>query len=159
MGRKNREQNAIRRYLLKQLSASEQETIEFRLLGDETLAEEVEIVEDELIDEYLSNELPADERTLFEEVFLAHRERQRKLEASQAMKRYLEANPPATPPARARFRFPQSLRVVFSAPVTVPIALLGLAIIGFAIWRIAYYKSDLEKGLTALNDAYRVRPV
>lgn len=160
MGRKNREQNAIRRYLLKQLSAAEQEDIEFRLLTDETFAEEVEFVEDELIDEFLAEELSASDRASFEEVFLAHHGRQRKLETTQAMKRYLDANPPTPPPTPARFRFPRSLLLSFSSPVTVPIALLGLVIIGFAIWRTAFYKSDLDQGLTALNDAFRIqRPV
>src|SRR5262245_16573818 len=143
MGRKNREQNAIRRYLLKQLSAAEQETIEFRLLSDETFAEEVEIVENELIDEYLSDELPADERTRFEEVFLAHHERQSKLETGRAIKRYLDAHPPPAP-APVRFRFPRSWLFTFSSPIPVSVALLGLVIIGFAIWRTTLYKTDLE---------------
>src|SRR5690349_9221879 len=160
MGRKNRDKNAIRRYLLKQLSAAEQETIEFRLLSDETFADELEIVENELIDEFLAGELSADERTTFEEVFLAHHERRRKLTAGQAMKRYLEANPPTAPQARARFRFPRRWLFALPAPITVPISLLVVVLIGFVIWRAAYYKSDLEKGLIALDDAYRVqRPV
>ena len=88
----NRKQNAVRRYLLKQLSAAEQENLELRLLTDETFAEELEFVENELIDEYLAGELSADEKATFEEFFLAHPERQRKLQAGEAMKRYLDAN-------------------------------------------------------------------
>src|SRR4051794_10909219 len=160
MVRKNRDKNAIRRYLLRQLSAAEQETIEFRLLRDEAFAGELEIVENELIDEFLANELSPAERTTFEEFFLSHHNRQRKLAAGQAIKRYLEANPPAPPRARSRFRFPRRWLLALPAPVTVPFGLLVVVLVGFVIWRTAFYKSDLEKGLTALNDAYRVqRPV
>jgi CHAT domain-containing protein/TolA-binding protein len=157
--RNNRKQNAVRRYLLQQLSATEQQSLELRLLTDEQFAEELEFVENELIDEYLAGELSADERARFEEFFLAYPERKRKLQTSQAMKRYLDANPAPVTSRPAKFRFRPGWRAVFSIPVAVPVLMLGLVAIGLVIWRVAY-KSDLEKGLTALNDAFRnARPV
>ena len=40
------------------------------------------------------------------------------------------------------------------------IAFVVLAVMGLIIWRLAFYQSDLEKGLSALNQAYRLeRPV
>mgnify|MGYP003287091912 CR=1 FL=1 len=83
MARNYTEQNAVRQYLLKQLSEAEQQAFELRLLTDDALPEELEIVEDELIDEYLANELSEDERVSFEETFLAHPERQRKLKGGR----------------------------------------------------------------------------
>ena len=40
MARKNHDQNAVRRYLLRQLSDAEQQTFELRLLSDDELSEE-----------------------------------------------------------------------------------------------------------------------
>src|ERR1044072_6437004 len=99
MVRHNHEQNDVRRYLLKQLSASEQESVEFRLLSDDAFAEELEIVEEELIDEYLANELSRQERTQFEEVFLASPARQQTLRAAQAVNRYFGRSSPQPTPA------------------------------------------------------------
>lgn len=157
--RNNRKQDGVRRYLLQQLSAAEQQSLELRLLTDEEFAEELEFVENELIDEYLAGELSAEERAAFEELFLANPERKRKLQTGQAMKRFLDTNSSPVTPRPARFRFLPNWRAAFSIPVAIPALMLGLIAIGLVIWRVAY-KSDLEKGLTALNDAFRsARPV
>src|ERR1051325_881475 len=98
MARENDDPNAIRRYLLKQLSASGQKTVELRMLSDDAVSEEVDFVEDELIDECLAGELPANERKSFEETFLAHPGRQRKLQTAQAFKRHFGHESPSPPP-------------------------------------------------------------
>ena len=56
MVRQEQEQD-IRSYLLNQLSSSRQQAVELQLLSDDAFADELEIVEDELIDEYLKGEL------------------------------------------------------------------------------------------------------
>lgn len=162
MARKDPEQNAVRRYLLNQLSPSEQETVELRLLSDETFSEELQIVEDELIDDYLAGELSSDERARFEEIFLANGKRQRKLQAGEAIKRYF-GTIPAPPSPKNRFASLRnwfSGRFRFSPPLAATLAVLAIAIVGLVIWRAAFYQSSLEKGLVALNEAYRQgRPV
>ena len=100
MARNYNEQTAIRQYLLKQLSDADQQAFELRLLTDDALSEELEIVEDELIDEYLANELSEEERVSFEKTFLAHPERQRKLKGGRALKRYLGTRSPPKPAPR-----------------------------------------------------------
>jgi tetratricopeptide (TPR) repeat protein len=41
-----------------------------------------------------------------------------------------------------------------------PVALLVVAVVGLVLWRTAVYKSDLDKGLIALNNAYaQERPI
>src|SRR5688572_12952521 len=100
MVRQELEQNSIRSYLLNQLSSSKQQAVELQLLSDETFADEVEIVEDELIDEYLKGELSRKERVSFEKYFLAHETRQRKLRAGQALKRHLDKVSPKTTPSK-----------------------------------------------------------
>src|SRR5215203_1317038 len=93
----NYEQNAIRRYLLEQLSDSERAAFELRLLSEEPLSGEVEIVEDELIDDYLAGELSSADKSRFDEVFVSTAERESKLKAGQAMRRYFESNSPPGP--------------------------------------------------------------
>lgn len=160
MVRKHNEQNAVRRYLLNQLSGAEQQTFELRLLSDDALSEELEIVEDELIDEYLADELSTDERVAFEEIFLAHPERKRKLEEGQALKRNFRVLP-SPPPTLGRFEFLVNwIRQPFHSPIGAIAGLVIVALVGLVIWRAFFYQSDLQKGLLALNEAYRQqRPI
>lgn len=174
------EQNPVRRYLLQQLSEPEQQAFELRLLSEDELSEELEIVEDELIDEYIGDELSRDERASFEDTFLAHPGRQRKLEAAQALRRYLDSNPhtPVSTPGlferlvhwvRSHL-FPRSHHMAFAdgpgntavlhRSLAWALVLLVVGVVGFTIWRLAIQQSDLQKGLLALNEAYRAnRPV
>jgi tetratricopeptide (TPR) repeat protein len=154
MGRHHK-QNAIRRYLLNQLSDAEQQSIELRVLSDEDLYEELEFVEDELIDEYIARELSEAERLAFEETFLAHPERKRKLEAGRALKRYLDAAPPPAPKPGGLNSLRKWLNQhFFSLRVGLPVAAIIVVVAGLGIWRGIIYQSDLEKGLIALNAAY-----
>lgn len=156
MRRKHRERNALRRYLLGHLSPSEQQSVEIRLLREEDLCEELEFVEDELLDDYFLDELSPKERHGFQETFLAHPERKRKLEASQALRRYLDAAPPikAKPPGRLESLRRWLSQSFFSRPTLGVVSLLLTVVVGFGIWRGVFYRSNLEKGLIALNDAY-----
>ena len=173
------EQNPVRRYLLQQLSEPEQQAFELRLLSEDELSEELEIVEDELIDDYIGNELSRDERVSFEGTFLTHPERQRKLEAAQALRRYLDSNPykPVQTPGLferlvqwVRSFFPgshimafadvQGSTAVLHRSLAGAVALLVVGVAGFTIWRLVVQQSDLQQGLLALNEAYRAnRPL
>ena len=89
MARKNHDQNAVRQYLLRQLSDAEQQTFELRLLSDGNLFEELEIAEDELVDEYIAKELAPVERKQFEQYFLSTPERKHKLRFAATLDRYV----------------------------------------------------------------------
>ncbi len=162
MVRENNEQNAIRRYLLEQLTDSERAAFELRLLSEEGLSEEVEIVEDELIDEYLASGLSSADRSRFNEVFLSTPERERKLQAGEAMRRYFDAHSSPPPPPKPATIF-ELLKKWFHSlliPVGVPVGVAAMIIIGVLVWRGAFSQSDLDKGLVALNRAYpSQRPV
>jgi len=80
-------QERIRRYLLGQLSDGAREEFEQKLLVDEELFEELLVVEDELNDDYLTGELPRDQRLQFEQHFLGVPERQEKLRFARALSR------------------------------------------------------------------------
>ena len=171
MARNYNEQNAVRQYLLNQLSGADQQAFELRLLTDEAFSEELEIVEDELIDAYLANELSKDERSSFEETFLAHPERLRKLKAGQALKRHIDTFPhPMLAPRKFEFlpdwiRQPSSYvfgsgAELILSPIGAMAAVLVVSLAVAVAWRAFIYQSDLDKGLLALNEAYRQqRPV
>ena len=162
MARNHHQQDFVKRYLLQQLTDAERQQIELQLLGDDDFFKEVEIVEDELIDEYLANELSRDERSAFEEHFLSTPERNSKLRSAEALKRYLLSAAPDQPHKTSRFaQFLQKLGgPFFLSPARVPVALVAMIVVGLGVWRVAFYQSDLEKGLIALNSAYRQeRPI
>lgn len=84
-------QKRIRPYLLGQLSDSAGEELEQNFLTNAELFEELLVVEDELIDEYLASKLDQNERANFERHFLATPERQEQLRFAQALNRYVTA--------------------------------------------------------------------
>ncbi len=82
----------IRRYLLGGLDEGARQEVERRLLTEEDFFEELLFVEEELTDQYLNEELSADERRGFEGHFLLTPERQRKLRFAKALGRYVAEN-------------------------------------------------------------------
>jgi anti-sigma-K factor RskA len=72
-------------YLLGALPEAELERFERRFLEDETLFEELQEIEDELIDDYVSGTLSGEQRTLFEKYFLRSAKRREKLEFARAL--------------------------------------------------------------------------
>jgi hypothetical protein len=68
------DQAKIREYLLGRLSEAEQEKIEERLMVEDDLFEELEILKGELIEEYREGELTRKDRESFEGGFLSSRE-------------------------------------------------------------------------------------
>ncbi|HSS22242.1 MAG TPA: CHAT domain-containing protein [Pyrinomonadaceae bacterium] len=162
MARNIDDQSAIKRYLLGQLSDDEQREIEFRLLSDEDFLEELEIVEDELIDEYLESTLSAEQRLRFEKHFLASPERKQRLASATAQKRYFSRVAPLpSPRAGSLERLGNWLqKSLLSSPIAVTAIVLIVAVLGFLVWRGGLYESDEDKALVALNNAYqRQRPL
>lgn len=120
--------------------------MELRLLTDPVYSEESDIIADELIDEYVEGRLPAAELGQFEKYFLKSQARQDKLGFALALrKRQAE-------PRRARRLYK------FYLPTAAAAALLiGLSVV---VWRAFQNQSGVNKGLTALQSAYREqRPV
>ncbi|HKP80763.1 MAG TPA: CHAT domain-containing protein [Pyrinomonadaceae bacterium] len=166
MARQHHEQNSVKRYLLQQLSVAEQQEIELRLLSDDSFSAELDIAEDDLIDEYLAEELSRDERLKFEQDFLTTPERHSKLISAQAFKRYLDRIPAPSPQELSIFErlrkwlLPPLQGLSQLQPVSVALILLVIGVLGLIGWRLFIYKSDVQKGLVALNEAYRLeRPV
>jgi len=85
-----KEQESLRKYLLGNLPPGEIAALEERLLTDSVIYDELLMVEDELIDQYLSGEQSPAERESFEAHFVLAPERQQKVRFARALKKYLE---------------------------------------------------------------------
>lgn len=83
------EQQAIREYLLGQLSSEQLSEFEERLLTDDDVLQELEIVEDEMVDEYLREELTPADRAGFESHFMAAPQHCEKLAFARAFRKSL----------------------------------------------------------------------
>ena len=87
-----KEQESLRKYLLGSLPPGEIAALEERLLTDAVFYDELLMVEDELIDQYLSGEQSPAERDSFEAHFALAPERQQKVRFARALKKYLSSN-------------------------------------------------------------------
>jgi hypothetical protein len=88
------EQQNIREYLLGRLPREQQAQFEERLLTSDEVYEELVIVEDELVDQYLREELPASDRESFESHFIAAPEHQAKLRFARTFRKYVATEGP-----------------------------------------------------------------
>jgi hypothetical protein len=74
-----------KRFLLESLSEAERAQIEDRLLADDEFYQQILIVEDDLIDAYVCGEMPAPERALFEQWYLALPSRRDRVEFARRL--------------------------------------------------------------------------
>jgi hypothetical protein len=79
----------VRPWLLGLLPEQESRSLEERLITDSGLYEEVFIVEEELIDDYIAGRLSADERKAFESYFMNSAERQEQYRIANALRVYI----------------------------------------------------------------------
>jgi hypothetical protein len=93
-----------RRFWLGQLSPEEQGRIEELAFDDPQWFAFLQAAEDDLIDEFVSNDLSSEEKTLFEKHFLAQQPELREdVEVARAMRKYFERQP-VVPSLWERFR-------------------------------------------------------
>ena len=147
------QQQSIRQYLLgAPLEADQRQSIEERLLTDDELCEQFEIVEDELIEQYLADELSAPERVQFEEAFLSSAERREKLRVARALSNYVNKKAAPAPAKVIRVSFWSRRPAVAYASLAAAVLVI---VFGALLWRSYFSKSDIDRGLLALNEAYR----
>src|SRR5918911_3475812 len=79
----------LRQYLLGDLSGEAQQRVEQRLLTEPDFLDELLLGEEELIDDYVRENLPDDDRLKFERHFLSTPERRRQLSFARALGRYV----------------------------------------------------------------------
>ena len=79
----------IKGYLLGQVPEEDESQFEARLLTDREFYEELSIVEDELIDQYLAGALSVSDRQSFESHFVSSSERQKKVRFARALRKHV----------------------------------------------------------------------
>jgi tetratricopeptide (TPR) repeat protein len=149
------ERRGIREYLLGILEDPVMKSqMEEKLLAEDKFLQEISAAEDELIEQYLDDELSPADRKLFISHFLAAPQRKQQLRFHQNLRKYAAAQEPA----RAVAKEPSHLgwRRFFSMPAfsyaLVFVVVLGL---GYGGWRIAFNRSnDVETGVAELELAY-----
>ena len=135
------EQEVIRQYLLGLLPPERLPQLEERLLSDSVLYEELLIAEDELIDQYCTNELSEAERKSFETRFLLTPERQQKIRFARTLKKYVATVEPrklAPEPRPAPVKFFSFLRnpiVASSLAAAVLLLIVGSSWVFVRNWR------------------------
>src|SRR5215217_7767198 len=95
MAQGNLDYKTLKQYLLGQLTNEQQRAVvDERLLLDDDSFEELQLVKEDLIDQYLNEELTGHERKAFETHFLTTAERREDLRQAQALARYAKKNVP-----------------------------------------------------------------
>jgi CHAT domain-containing protein/lipoprotein NlpI len=149
------EQDPIRLYLLGNFDDRGKEEFERRLFADDEFLEDVLAAEDQLIDDFLTGDLSTDEAAMFEKNFLVTEERRQKLRLGKTLRIYAKKTSEGSPkaiPSAATWNWQQWFSPLVLRRAAVAAVIL---IVAGGIWRIFIYQSDIDKGLLALNNAYR----
>lgn len=154
----------IKSYLLGTLAQEEMQALEERLLREQEFANQVLLIEDELIEDYSLGELRNNERQQFERYFLTTPRRRRKLMMVERLRERAsvtdagtrEQTVPATEDPNVR----KVKQTTWSTRLFQPrwkIAAFAALILmaGLGTWRVFFLHSPLERGLVELNKAYK----
>jgi len=158
-------QTEIARYLLGSLSEEERATLEEKYFSDDTAFEEMQIAEEELIDQYVRAELSNEDNARFAAMVARSPRLAERVEFARVWKDKLSgpvrsaaiiedaSKPVATVhPFLSKSKF-STRNLALAASVIVLIGVLG-------VWRLFIYEPPIERGLVALQTAYREhRPV
>ncbi len=126
-----------------------------RLTSDEDYFVEMEIVENELIDEYVHDALTGEQRAQMEKRFLRAPERQQKLAFAAALKeesmaaREAREGGKTLPFAPRPRRFSNSFHLKIAAAVVVAVGA------GLTVWWLAAGRSAVPRAMLALNAAHK----
>lgn len=147
----------MRQYLLGQSTGVEEE-VEPRLLTDADYADELGIVEHELITQYLEGALSAEERTQFEQYFLKTPQRRDELAFTAALIKAAETHAsdkrkmtrPVLPGKRSTA--PHLFTAVYLKAAAIIVTTL---VVGLGTWLLIQRESGEEPGMSDLRAAYR----
>lgn len=117
------------RYLLDDLSESEQDRVEKRYFVDDEFYTKILVAEDELIDSYVQGELSQDEQKRFDQVYMTSPSRRKKVEANRHLLNHV-LNPSPTATLWYRFLYPLKQILVPNRETGLRYSLAGLLLIG-----------------------------
>lgn len=129
--------------------------IEMRLMTDDKFADEIELAEGRLIEDYLDGELSDQDRTHFDRHFLASPERRSQLRLTENLRTLSAGEAKKTTRQKARRRSFDAFPLPTNQWLRFAAATLLVITAGLAVWRFAVYTSDADKGLAQLELAYK----
>lgn len=144
--------NHTREYLLGTIETAQREELEARLMVDDDFFDELMLEEEDLIQDYVDNDLAPEEHEAFEKHFLVSDERRSKLKFARSLRKYvdkhheqkiLKPSPGFIDRLRASFRSP-----AFAVSVAVILAL------AFAGWFFFLRSTANSRTTAALNRVY-----
>lgn len=165
MSEKDVEKIELRNYLLGNIAVeAEKEKVEERLMLDDAYFQEMIWQEEELVQDYVDDELTSDERRAFENHFLISDERRKKVNFARALRKYVDSpdnSKKAETKIKEKRNFWHAFRAAFSSPFPSFAAGLILIFLGsLLIWYFYLRSSSTEFALNWLNTNYRLeRPV
>jgi hypothetical protein len=149
------DEKTIARYLLGALTKEEQEAVEQRFL-DKEFAELCDVIEGELIDDYVFERVPADTKALFEKNFLVSPARLQRVRTVQMVSSYATERienetirRPISLAPRRTFKFFPNWKTAW--------ALLIIVLLGVAFFTFNSYRHS--KALEAELEAQRIRQI
>lgn len=122
------------RYLLGELDESEKSHLEELVFREESYFTQLQLVEEQLIDDYLENVLPPTQRQKFEAAYLISDRRRQKLQFAKTLKQSL-ATMPATQTVRESISIVQGFRAFWRMPTMRWIGFAAvLMCLVFGVW-------------------------
>lgn len=150
------QKEVIRQFLLGELNEERRQEVEERLLTDSDYRDETLMIESELVEDYLTEKLPPDDRGNFEKHYLSAPRQQRNLkltkvllEAAQSAK--TQPSPETNPRQSLRDIFwPRRQNLRFAAVSLILLAVVGSVVI-YKFWRSSSQGAELQAELVRLN--------
>ena len=115
----------VRKYLLGQLTDDQQEGFEQRLLTDDGLTQELEVITDELVDDYLAKQLSPEESDWFEQHYLASPEGKRSQKFATTFHRYISNHSTGS----KKISWPKRLAALWNRQTVPARALAAMAVV------------------------------
>jgi anti-sigma factor RsiW len=143
-------------YLLGELSEEEQVEIEDRAFSDQKVVQEILAVEQDLVDDYVSGDIPEERRRKFETHFLASAERRKKVAFAKALATVVNESPvsqeqPAIVTVAPAYSWRTRLTAFFARPVTAySFAAASLVLFVVGSW-LVFDRIRLRSELTQLR--------
>lgn len=153
------EDKQIRDYLLGRLNDRDEQALEENLLRDEVFAEQIRLVEGELIEDYVRGTLDATERECFEGYFLSTPRRRRNLVLVHELMKYAAKTRRTRGAAvvMAPRRGIPRLSLLFAPRWKFAVLAIIMCVAAVGLWQAFLHRSGVDEGLRALNAAYRAQ--
>jgi len=152
------ENSNLKLFLLGNAAEDQMNDLGARIIADPDFEEQMSLAEETLIEDFLDNQLSAEEKELFYKNYLTTEERIERVKETASLRSYAKNQLESAITAvnkKNSSSFPEKLKAFLSLNLRPIAAVLVITIIGAIIWRVAFYKdnklSELEKTYAALN--------